>query len=415
MKYSKFNIYSFWSIRVNHCAKRAAKYSQMLMLLLLPFLLEAQLKKPTDLEVGARQTGHYLPLLYGKNVAVAANQTSVVKDQHLVDFLLEKDINIRKVFSPEHGFRGTASAGKSVSNSKDQKTGLPIVSLYGSNKKPTDAQMKGLDYVVFDIQDVGVRFYTYISTMSYLMEACAENNVKMIVLDRPNPNGYYVDGPMLQPEQKSFVGMHPVPIVHGMTVGEYARMVNGEGWLKNGVQCDLKVVKCKGYDHRTEYKLPIKPSPNLPNYQSVALYPSLALFEGTTVSVGRGTDKPFQQIGAPWFSDSNTTFTPRDRPGAQNPPYEGQECKGFDLKEYAEIYIHGLGELYLYWLKQSYEMCPDKSNFFNNYFDKLAGTPQLRQQIKSGASVQEIKASWELGLEQFRETRRKYLLYADYE
>lgn len=392
---------------------RAAKYSHLALFVMLPLLALSQLQKSENLKVGAQRTGMYLPLLYGKNVAIVANQTSQVEGQHLVDFLLAKNINLTRVFAPEHGFRGTASAGKKVADGRDTRTGLPIVSLYGSHKKPTPQDLENVEAVIFDIQDVGARFYTYISTMTYVMEACAENDIPLIVLDRPNPNGYYVDGPVRKPGFESFVGLHPVPLVHGMTVGEYARMVNGEKWLKNGVQCELKVVPCKGYTHRTEYSLPVPPSPNLPNDEAIALYPSLALFEGTNVSVGRGTPYPFQVVGAPWFSDSNTVFTPRDRPGAINPPYEGQECKGFDLHNYAAIYIKGLGELYLYWLQEAYRMAPDKENFFNNYFDKLAGSDVLRRQIKEGVSVEDIRASWQADLLAFRQTRKDYLLYRE--
>lgn len=404
------------AIKYSHlsCAmlfSRAAKYSHLSLFLLLPFLALSQLQKSPNLQVGAERTGLYLPLLYGKSVAVVANQTTRVEGQHLVDFLRAKNVNITKVFAPEHGFRGRASAGEKVKDGRDSRTGLPIISLYGSHRKPTAQDLQNVEMVIFDIQDVGVRFYTYISTMTYVMEACAENNIPIIVLDRPNPNGYYVDGPMRKPGYESFVGLHPVPLVHGMTVGEYAQMVNGEGWLQNEQQCKLTVVSCKGYSHQTEYKLPVAPSPNLPNFKAVALYPSLALFEGTNVSVGRGTPHPFQVVGAPWFSDSNTVFTPQDRPGASNPPYEGQLCKGFDLRNYAAIYIHGLGELYLFWLKEAYRMAPDKEAFFNNYFDKLAGNAELRRQIAAGTSIEDIRASWHADLEAFRQMRAKYLLY----
>ncbi len=354
-----------------------------------------------------------MPLLYGKNVAVIANQTSMVKDQHLVDFLLENDVKIVQVFAPEHGFRGTASAGEKITSGTDEKTGLPIVSLYGNNKKPTAAQLADVDVLVFDIQDVGARFYTYISTMSYAMEAAAENDKKFIVLDRPNPNGYYVDGPVLKPEFQSFVGLHPVPVVHGMTVGEYAKMVNGEGWLARGIKCDLEVVKCSGWDHQTEYVLPVKPSPNLPNRWAVALYPSLCFFEGTTVSVGRGTDQPFQQVGAPWFTEGEHYFTPTPNEGAKHPKYEGEKCRGFLLDDFAEYYLVGFGELYLFWLTESYAMAPEKANFFNAFFDKLAGTDVLRKAVVAGENPLEIKEMWSGEVEEFKKVRRKYLLYAE--
>jgi len=393
-----------------------AKYRQLaLAVMLLPVLVTAQLKKPENLLVGAERPGAYLPLLYQKKVAVVANQTSMVKDKHLVDFLLENKVQVVKVFAPEHGFRGEASAGESVESSRDKKTGLPIISLYGSNKKPTPQQLQGIDAVVFDIQDVGARFYTYISTLAYVMEACAENEKKVIVLDRPNPNGYYVDGPVLQAGYKSFVGMHPVPIVHGMTIGEYARMINGEGWLKGGKRCVLDIVKCTGWDHATEYNLPVKPSPNLPTKWSVTLYPSLCLFEGTDVSVGRGTDKPFERIGAPYFKEASDTFVPVSRPGASHPPYENKTCYGFDLTNFAQYYINGLGELYLLWLLESYKMSPDKDSFFNNFFDKLAGSDQLRKDVIAGKKAEDIRASWQTDIDNFMQIRQKYLLYYDFD
>ncbi|HCQ15740.1 MAG TPA: DUF1343 domain-containing protein [Cryomorphaceae bacterium] len=393
-----------------------AKYRQLtVLMLLLPVMVFGQLNKAENLLTGAERAGAYLPLVYTKKVAVVANQTSVVKDQHLVDYLLKSKVNVVRVLAPEHGFRGTASAGEHVADGKDTRTGLPIVSLYGSHKKPTAADLQGIDVVIFDLQDVGARFYTYISTMTYVMEACAENGVEMIILDRPNPHGYYVDGPVLQEGYESFVGMHHVPVIHGMTMGEYARMVNGEGWLKGGVKCRLEVVSCQNYDHLTEYILPVKPSPNLPNQAAVALYPSLCFFEGTNVSVGRGTDTPFQVIGAPYFREGTTTFIPRGNDGAKNPKYEGVECKGFDLREFAEFYVDGLGELYLFWLVEAYQMAPDKAAFFTRFFDTLAGTDQLRKQIEAGKSIEEIRESWQADLAAFKDIRRKYLLYPDFE
>lgn len=393
-----------------------AKYRQLLIALwLLPTLALAQLKSSTDIVSGAERPGAYLPLLYGKKVAVVANQSSLVEGRPLVDYLLENEVNVLKVFVPEHGFRGEASAGETVKDGKDSRTGLPVISLYGNNKKPTDAQLADVEVVVFDLQDVGTRFYTYISTLSYMMEALAENGKKLIVLDRPNPNGYYVDGPVLEPAFQSFVGLHPVPVVYGMSIGEYALMVNGEGWLKGGVKCQLDVVKCSGWDHFTAYSLPVRPSPNLPNDEAVALYPSLCFFEGTSVSVGRGTDKPFQQIGAPYFTEGPATFTPTANAGAKNPKYEGQKCQGFDLREFASFYIKGLGELYLYWLTEAYEMAPDKSAFFTGYFDTLAGTDKLRKDILAGKQPEAIRASWQQDIAAFKETRRKYLLYPDFE
>lgn len=395
---------------------KAFKYRPIMMALsLLPCLSVAQLQEEKKIIVGAERAGAYLPILHENSVAVVANQTSMVYDMHLVDFLLDRYVNVRKVFAPEHGFRGEAGAGEKVNSGKDTKTGLPIISLYGSNKKPTAEQLADVGVVVFDIQDVGARFYTYISTMTYVMEACAEQGKKIIILDRPNPNGNYVDGPVLKPGYESFVGMHRVPVVHGMTVGEYATMVNEEGWLKDGIKCDLEVVKCTDWDHSTSYELPVKPSPNLPNAASITLYPSLCFFEGTTVSVGRGTDKPFQQIGAPWFTEGTVNFTPRSMPSAKHPKYEGEDCRGFDLREFANYYMQGAGELYLFWLKEAYDMAPDKEGFFNNFFDKLAGTDQLRKDIIAGRTIQEIRASWEADLEAFKIIRKKYLLYEDFE
>ncbi|QNR24377.1 DUF1343 domain-containing protein [Croceimicrobium hydrocarbonivorans] len=388
------------------------------MLLLLAAILPAQslrLKSPDSLVVAADRPGAYLASLYDKNVGMVVNHSSALKDgKHLVDFLLENKIKVKKIFSPEHGFRGTASAGAKVESGKDAKTGLPVISLYGNHKKPTAADLEGLDILIFDIQDVGARFYTYISTLSYVMEAAAEHKVKVMVLDRPNPHGYYIDGPVLELKHKSFVGMHPVPIIHGMTVGEYARMVNGEGWLQGSVQCDLEVIPCRNYDHNTAYELPIKPSPNLPNRLAVNLYPSLCLFEGTPVSIGRGTDYPFQLIGAPWFKEFGFSFTPEDRPGAANPPYEGVECKGFVLQDFADSYMDGLGEIYLYWLVESYRMAPDKSKFFKPFFTLLAGTTKLQEQIVQGLTAEEIRASWQDDLRAFQQIRRKYLIYSDY-
>lgn len=394
----------------------AAKYRHLLgAILLIPMFTFGQLKKPVDLLTGADQSGAYLPLLHGKNVGVLANQTSMKGDLHIVDFLIQSKVSLKRVFSPEHGFRGKASAGEKVNSALDEKTGLPIVSLYGKNKKPTAEQLKGLDVVIFDIQDVGARFYTYISTMTYVMEACAENHVTLLILDRPNPNGYYVDGPVLKKGFESFVGLHPVPIVHGMTVAEYAQMVNGEAWLKNGIKCKLQIVKCKNYDHKTTYDLPVKPSPNLPNGYAIDLYPSLCLFEGTNVSVGRGTDFPFQQIGAPYFPKGTTTFTPKSNEGAKNPKYQGQLCNGFILQDFAQYYVHGLGEIYLFWLVEAYKQAPNKDKFFTSFFNTLAGTDELKKQIKAGMSAMEIRESWRDDVNKFKNIRQKYLLYPDFQ
>ncbi len=365
--------------------------------------------------VGAERTNSYLKGLEGKKVGIVANHTSMIKETHLVDSLVGLGVNVVSVFSPEHGFRGTADAGEKVSSNIDKKTGLPIVSLYGKNKKPSKEQIKGLDVIIFDIQDVGARFYTYISTMHYVMEACAENNKQLIVLDRPNPNGHYVDGPILEKEHQSFVGLHPVPIVHGMTIGEYAQLINGEGWLANKVKCELTVVKMEGYDHTRHYKLPIKPSPNLPNMSSIYLYPSLCLFEGTPISVGRGTDKPFQILGHPKMKSDRYSFTPKSMAGAKSPKLEDEKCQGYDLSFFGTAYMKGKGTINLYWLIEIYTNFPEKEGFFNDMFTLLAGTKKLQQQIEAGKTEQEIHASWKVGLEQFKQTRQQYLLYTDFE
>ena len=371
----------------------------------------------TDKEVltGAEQPQLYLPLLKGKKVGVVGNHTSLINGVHLVDTLRGMGVDVVKVFGPEHGFRGDASAGKHVASEKDPRTGIPVVSLYGSNKKPTPEQMTGIDILVFDIQDVGTRFYTYISTMSYCMEACAEKKIPFVVLDRPNPNGHFVDGPVLEKGFESFVGMHPVPIVHGLTVGEYARMANGEGWLKDKMQADLKVIPCKGYRHADFYRLPEKPSPNLSTQASIYLYPTICLFEGTAVSVGRGTDKPFCIIGYPGWKDAPYTFTPKAIPGvSDSPKYKGEACQGYDLSEFAEEYLKNSGKLYLFWLLDAYKRYPDKEKFFTSYFNTLAGNATLKEQIKKGMDEEAIRKSWDPALAQFKEKRKKYLLYEDF-
>jgi len=368
-----------------------------------------------SIKVGAQRTELYFPLLKGKNVAVLANQTAMINKTHLVDSLVHAGIKVKKIFCPEHGFRGKASAGELIKNTTDSITGLPIISLYDKHKKPKASDLKGIDIVVYDIQDVGVRFYTYISTMTYMMEACAENNVEFLVLDRPNPNGYYVDGPVMEKEFESFVGLHPVPIVYGMTVAEYAEMVNGEGWLKNGIKCKLKHVTVDSYNHSYFYDLPVAPSPNLPNMKAVYLYPSLGLFEGTVVSVGRGTEYPFQVIGHPSLTNGNYTFTPESKPGASSPKYLGQKCNGYKLDDFADIYIKNLHKLYLFWLSATYKALPDTATFFNEYFDQLAGTSKLRKQIVDGVSEEAIHLSWKADIEKFKKIRKKYILYPDFE
>lgn len=355
------------------------------------------------LKVGAENLTTLTDLLKDKTFAIAGNQTSQIHGVHLVDTLHTLGYKPKVVFSPEHGFRGKKDAGEKVNDSKDPKTGIPIVSLYGKHKKPTAEDLNGLDYVVFDIQDVGVRFYTYISTLHYIMEACAENKVKVVVLDRPNPNGELIDGPLLEKEHTSFVGMHPIPIAHGMTIGEYAQMINGEEWLANGVQCDLTVIPCENYSHNIVYKLPIKPSPNLPNHQSIKLYPSLCLFEGTTVSVGRGTSTPFQIYGSPELKGTYS-FTPKSGPGSKYPKHENKMCYGEDLSTYKTTKT-----LNLSWLIESYKV--SSQPFFKPFFTKLAGTKKLQEQIESGLTEQEIKATWAKDLKAFKQTRTKYLLY----
>jgi len=360
----------------------------------------------TILTLGAERFEEYLPLLEGKRVALVVNQTSVIGNTHLVDTLLSLEINVKKVFAPEHGFRGDADAGTAVQNSKDVKTGLSIISLYGSTKKPSPTHLQDIDVIIFDIQDVGVRFYTYISTMHYVMEACAENQKKCIILDRPNPNGDYVAGPVLDMSYKSFVGMHPIPIVHGLTVGELAKMIVGEKWLGNW-QLDLEVISMKGYTHKTPYSLPIKPSPNLPNDLSIRLYPSLCLFEGTAISVGRGTYFPFQVIGYPNANMGDFQFTPQSIQGmSSNPKHLGKVCYGIDFRKRTSI-----PEFTLKYLIDYYQKFPNKANFFNGYFDTLAGNSTLQSQIKSGLDAQSIINSWEANLEKYKSMRKKYLMY----
>jgi uncharacterized protein YbbC (DUF1343 family) len=360
---------------------------------------------------GAGRPYLYIPLITGKPVAVVANQTSMAGDMQLVDFLISKGINIKKIFSPEHGFRGGADAGESISDSTDLITGLPLISLYGSHYKPSPAELAGIEIIIFDIQDVGVRFYTYISTLHYIMEACAENNVKCIVLDRPNPNGFYCDGNILDTAYHSFVGMHPVPVVYGMTIGEYALMINGENWLKGGVKCDLEVIKCKYYTYKTLYELPVRPSPNLPNPASVYLYPSICFFEGTNISLGRGTPFPFQVYGSPLLPDNGFSFIPVSVPGAKNPPLEGTKCFGKDLRNALRDKIVPVQKINLGWLIDAYKNYPLKDKFFIPYFDVLAGGPKLREQIQKGMSADQIRESWKEGLATFSKIRAKYLLY----
>ena len=402
--------------------KKVMKYFYIVILMFASFIIKAQytiaddlIKSDSTIVVAAALFDEYLPLVKGKNIAVVANHSSVVANEHLVDVLTKKGVSIKKIFTPEHGFRGDADAGEKIKSSIDPITNIPVVSLYDSKKKPLPSDLKGIELVLFDIQDVGARFYTYISTMTYVMEACAENNIPMIILDRPNPNGYYVDGPVLKKGFESFIGMHPVPIVHGMTIGEYAQMVNGESWLKAGVKANLTVIKTKGYTHKYLYQLPINPSPNLRTMASIYMYPSMCLFEGTVVSVGRGTDKPFEVYGHPNFKNASFSFIPKSQKGASAPLYEGKKCFGYEVADFGLIYIKDSQALYLDWLVDSYNEMKLGEAFFNNYFNILAGNDLLKKQIIQEKSVDEIKKTWQKDLESFKIIRKKYLLYPDFE
>lgn len=384
---------------------------------------------------GAYRTDVYVPLLKGKRVGVFANQTSVVGNTNLIDTLLKLGVNVVKIFSPEHGFRGNADAGAVTTNSIDSKTHIPIISLYGKKIKPTPDDVKDVDVLLYDIQDVGVRFYTYISSMQYFMEAAAENNKPMMILDRPNPNGFYVDGPVLDTNYKSFIGMQPIPVVYGMTIGEYAMMISGEGWLstdaankkfawyRNYAQNSpdtpfhFLVIKCKNYTHNSRYVLPVKPSPNLPDMGSVYWYPSTCFFEGTNISEGRGTDEPFQFFGAPSLPKNLFAFVPVSKQGATNPKYVNQTCYGWNVSALKA----DDGIMHLQYLLEAYKLFPDKNNFFikpktgEYFFNKLAGNSTLMQQVIEGKSESEIRDSWQPALEKFKQTRKKYLLYPDFE
>ena len=378
-----------------------AKIRQIICLIILSIIIDTNAQ---NIITGAERVNKYLSLITNKQVAVVGNQTSMINNLHLVDSLISHKINIVKVFSPEHGFRGNEDAGAYIKDDIDSKTKLPIISLYGKNKKPSNDDLEDIDIILFDIQDVGVRFYTYISTLHYVMEAAAENNIELIVLDRPNPNGHYIDGPVREENYKSFVGMHPVPIVYGMTIGEYAKMINGEKWISQ--KCNLKVIKLIGYSHDSHYDLPIKPSPNLPNSRSINLYPSLCLFEGTNVSIGRGTNFPFQHFGAPYLK-SNYSFIPKSGKGSKFPKHENKRCYGSDLR-FQENYMNNIN---LVWLINCYNECPNKEDFFNSFFDKLAGNEKLRKQIYEGKETSEIINSWQKDLNKFKKIRAKYLMY----
>jgi len=363
-----------------------------------------------QITISAANVDAYIPLLKEKKVGIVAHQASVISSAkntiHLVDLLRKKNISIQKIFAPEHGFRGTADAGEKIENQIDSKTQLPIISLYGKNRKPSKEQLKGIEIMVFDLQDVGVRFYTYLSTLHNVMEACAENNIPLIVLDRPNPNAHYIDGPVLNIEHKSFVGMHPVPIVYGMTIGEYAQMINGEKWLANSIKCDLTIIPLKNYTHQTTYELTVRPSPNLPNKQSIALYPSLCLLEPTRVSIGRGTDLQFQVYGHPGFPKTDFSYVPKSNFGSKNPKHKGQICYGENLTT-----VNPPSKIELKWLMNAYSDFPEKDSFFLKGFERISGVSNLKKQLIGGASEKTIRNSWTDGLNKFKKTRIKYLLY----
>jgi len=378
--------------------------------------LQSAQNHDTKIKTGAEQTEKYIPYIKNKKVAVVANHSSIIGDVHLVDTLLKNQINIIKIFSPEHGFRGDAEAGEFVNSHLDESTGLQVISLYGNSKKPNIRDLQDVDIVIFDMQDVGVRYYTYISTMHYVMEACAETDVEMLILDRPNPNGFYVDGPVLDTNYRSFVGMHPVPIVHGMTIGEFAQMINGEKWLKDNLQCKLKIIPCGNYTHDSLYNLPVNPSPNLQNMLSVYLYPSLGFFEGTSLSVGRGTGFPFQVFGGPDMINVDFEFIPDKPNGTKIEPINwNKKCYGIDLRNIDIKNLIRKKQINLEWLLFAYKNVHNKDKFFNNYFYNIAGNNVLKKQIIEGKTADEIRQSWQEGIKGFKLVRKKYLLYKDFE
>lgn len=393
----------------------------LLILLFAAFLscrsqtIPAEIPKAVSLRTGAEQTERYLKLIENKQVGIVANQTSVIQSTHLVDTLLQRGVRIAKVFAPEHGFRGEAGAGETIQDGKDPKTGIPVLSLYGKTKKPTPEMLAGVDAIVFDIQDVGARFYTYISTLHYVLEAAGEQGKEVIILDRPNPNGHYIDGPVREEKYASFVGMHPIPIVHGLTVGELSQMILGENWIKQKPK--LTVIACEGYSHSDFYSVPVRPSPNLPNDRAIALYPSLCWFEGAEVSVGRGTPYPFQILGFPGCTAGTYAFTPVDIPGiAMDPPFENKRCNGLDLRDGVSAETGRFKQLELGWLFAMYTSSPNKDTFFhaNGFFDKLCGTARVREMLLAGKSEQEIRASWQPELQRYKSMRANYLLYPDF-
>ena len=364
-----------------------------------------------EILTGADQYDEYIPFLKNKTIGIVAHKASRVNNEiHLVDFLVENKIKIKTIFAPEHGYDGRADNGDLLSDSKDQSTGLNIISLHGKIKKPLPEHLQGIDLMVFDLQDVGARFYTFLSTLHYVMQACAEANIPVLLLDRPNPNGHYVDGPVLDMKFKTYVGMHPVPIVHGMTLGEYASMINGENWLGKNLKCNLRIVKIKNYTHKTKYILPVRPSPNLPNNQAISLYPSLCLLEPTTISIGRGTEKQFQIYGHPNFPKSKFKFKPAPNFGSKSPKWNDNICFGVSLEK-----IEISDQLNLAWLIDAYNKLPKNYIFFKDSFERIAGTDNLRKQIINQVSINQIRKSWEPGLENYKKLRKKYLIYPDYD
>lgn len=367
---------------------------------------------PKKIQPGAYSTELFIPLLEGKKVGMVVNHTSMIGDTHLIDSLLARNIKVLRIYAPEHGLRGQADAGELIKDGVDTRTGIPVISLYGEKKKPNSSDLAGIDILVFDIQDVGVRFYTYINTLHYLMEAAGEHNIPLIVLDRPNPNGHYIDGPVLDTSgYRSFVGMHPIPVVYGMTIGELGKMINGEDWIKT--ECDLTVIPCSNYDHTVSYTLPVKPSPNLPNLRSILLYPGLCFFEGTTVSLGRGTATPFQIAGHPDYPDKSFSFIPKPIPGAMHPPQEGKVCYGIDLTNANVDSLFNTAQMNLTVLLDFYQKLPGEKFFNASWFDKLAGGPSFREAIQKGWTEEQIRKSWQDDLDNFKKTKAAYLMYPD--
>lgn len=394
------------------------RYSNNIIILLVAFLWlirSSEKLQGQQVQTGASQTSLYFPLIKSKKIGLVANHTSTLGSVHLADTLLNTGHNIQKIFAPEHGFRGISDAGTEISDSIDLKTGIPIVSLYGAKKKPTAHDLEGIEVMIYDIQDVGVRFFTYISTLHFIMEACAENNVLLVILDRPNPLGFYTDGPVLDLKYQSFVGMHPIPVVYGMTTGELALMINGEKWLKNKTSCKLKVIPCKNYNHNSRYQLPVHPSPNLNSMEAIYLYPSLCFFEGTVMSVGRGTEFPFRVIGSPNYPVKDFSFTPVSSPSNKKPLYQNVRCYGLDLRKFTVGQLEKQCNIQLEWIMEVYQNVPEKKGFFNSYFNTLSGNHQLMEQIKNQMPVNEIRASWQKDLNAFRVIRKKYLIYKDYD